>query len=170
MTTILVEGCDGSGKSTLIEHARGNQKDHYFIKAQASRYQPSVKDALKYLAWVKQCPHDLVLDRLHFISDRVYGPILREVDVFKDFPISFGVQSMDAVVYCRPPKEIIIANLSNNKHLAGVTENIEAIIAKYDEIIGAITNMQIAPVYNYDYIGDDPVSFWRHVWSRTKGK
>lgn len=167
MTTILVEGCDGSGKSTLIEHARGNQKDHYFLIARASRYQPSIKTALNYLAWIKHCPYDLVLDRLHFVSDRVYGPILRNEDVFKALPLSFGTQSMNLIIYCRPPLTTVLANLSGKKHLAGVAEQAERIYNAYDEVMAGINNLGITRVLRYNYTDDEPVSFWNYAWSEA---
>lgn len=168
MAIILVEGCDGSGKTTLIERARENQKDRYFVKVSAARYQPNLQTAFKYLTWVKQVPFDLILDRLHFLSDRVYGPTLRNEDMFKSLPLSFGLQSMDAIVYCRPPFEEIQKNVAKDKHLSGVAEHIATLSHDYDIIMKRIEEQQISRVFRYDYTVDEPIAFWRYVWSQTK--
>ena len=167
MAIILVEGPDGAGKTTFIEKARGNQKSRYFIRSQASRYQPNIPSALKYLNWIRSCPLDLILDRFHFLSDRVYGPILRNEDVFKGFPLNFGIQKVDLIVYCRPPLETIRANVERDSHLSGVQEHIEALVNSYDSIMRAITEQQITKVIQYDFTTDDPIATWNYVWSEV---
>jgi hypothetical protein len=168
MTTILVEGPDGSGKTTLIEKARGSQNEHYFIKVKASRYPTDVSLSFQYLSWLHQCPHDLMLDRLSFVSERIYGPLLRGVDLFKNLPLSFGIKGMDAVVYCRPNDDVIFANVDKSVHLKGVSTNIGAIITAYDDLMRTIKEKNITQVFNYDYNEDEPTAFWRHVWSEAK--
>jgi len=169
MSIIVVEGCDGSGKSTLIERARENQKDRYFLKIQASRYPPNVKTALLYLNWIKRRPElDIILDRFHFISDRVYGPILRKENLFHEFPLHFGLHDIAVVVYCRPTRDKIIENVMKATHLSGVREHIEALIDGYDNLMRSITEMKIATVINFDYQEQEAVPFWRHVYSVAK--
>ncbi len=170
MSLVVVEGCDGSGKSTLIERARENQSSRYFIRAQASRYQPSLKIAFQYLNWVKHKPDeiDIILDRFHFISDRVYGPILRQEDVFKDLPLNFGLQTVAAIVYCRPTRDKIIENVNRGTHLAGVRSHIEDLISGYDLLMDKLVDEFRMKIYRYDYQEDEPVSFWRHIFSEAK--
>jgi hypothetical protein len=168
MSVIVVEGCDGSGKTTLIEQARGNQKDRYFVTLRASRYQPTLKTAFQYLSWIRhQTDLDLVLDRFHFISDRVYGPILRNEDVFADIPISFGLEKVAAIVYCRPPTPIIIENSKKGVQLEGVAERVSKLVDKYDFLMDALA-LKGHRVFTYDYTGDDPHEFWKHVWQHAK--
>ena len=168
MSIVVVEGCDGSGKTTLIERAREGQRERYFLTVRASRYPPNVKTALQYLQWIKhQRDVDLILDRIHFISDRVYGPLLRNEDLFKDFPIEFGLQDISAIVYARPPIGTIQANVSKNHQMKGVEENLEGLITGYDSIMAKLKDKG-KRVMQYDYTNDEPVSFWRHVWSEVK--
>jgi hypothetical protein len=169
MSIIVVEGCDGSGKSTLIERARENQKDRYFLKLQASRYPPNVKTALLYLNWIKRRPElDIILDRFHFLSDRVYGPILRKEDLFHEFPLHFGLQDVAVIVYCRPSRDKIIENVMKATHLVGVREHIEALIEGYDALMNIIEKEKLAKVLRFDYQEHDAVPFWRHVYSVAK--
>lgn len=168
MSIIVVEGCDGSGKTTLIERAREGQRERYFLTVRASRYPPNVKTALQYLQWIKhQRDLDLILDRIHFVSDRVYGPILRNENLFKDFPIEFGLQDVSAIVYARPPIETIRANLEKTQQMKGVAEHIDEVIEKYD-VLMKMLEAKGRKVIQYDYTNDDPTSFWRHVWSQVK--
>lgn len=169
MSIIVVEGCDGSGKTTLIEQARGNQKDRYFVVCRASRYQPNVKTAFQYLAWLKkQTDLDLILDRFHFISDRIYGPIIRNEDVFRDMPLTFGLQGVSAVVYARPPDTVIHGNVGKDRlQLEGVLERTQRIIGEYDLLMAKLMAQGI-PVHKYDYTVDDPVTFWRYIWSKIE--
>lgn len=169
MSVVVVEGCDGSGKSTLISRARENQKDRYFVTLQASRYPPDVKTALQYLNWVKSLRTlDMICDRYHFISDRVYGPVLRDTNLFKPFPLDFGLKEVAVVVYCRPSREKIIENVNAGIHLGGVREHVDALIDGYDALMFSIESMKIAKVLRFDYQEHDAVPFWRHVWSEAK--
>jgi hypothetical protein len=169
MSIIVVEGTDGSGKSTLIERARENQSSRYFIKCQASRYQPDLKTAFQYLNWLKRAPEiDLILDRFHFISDRVYGPVLRNEDVFQNLPLNFGLQGVGAIVYCRPSTDRIVENVNKDIHLKGVREHIETLIQRYDTLMARLHNEFSFRIFTYDYEIDEPVSFWRHVFAEAR--
>jgi hypothetical protein len=170
MSIVVVEGSDGTGKTTLIERAREGQRERYFLTVRASRYPPDVKTAFQYLNWVKhQRDLDLVLDRIHFVSDRVYGPLLRNEDLFKDFPLDFGLQDVGAIVYCRPPLDLIKENVAKNHQMKGVIENIDNLVARYDHLMAAI-KQKGKKIIKYDYTVDEPGSFWRYVWSEAKRK
>lgn len=167
MSIIVVEGCDGSGKTTLVERAREGQRERYFIIVRAARYPPNKKVAFQYLQWVKnQRELDVLLDRIHFISDRIYGPILRNEDLFKDMPITFGLESVTTVVYCRPPAELILENVNKNHQMKGVAQNIDKLIENYDVHMRLLKDKGVN-VVNYDYTHDEPVPFWRHVWGQA---
>lgn len=170
MSVVVVEGCDGAGKTTLIEQAREGQRERYFLTVRASRYPPNLKTAFQYLQWIKhQRDFDLLLDRIHFISDRVYGPILRNEDLFKEMPLDFGLQEVSVIVYCRPPLETILSNVALTNQMVGVSDHTEALYKKYDELMLSL-QMRGRKVVTYDYTSDDPKAFWRYVWSEVKNK
>lgn len=168
MSIVVVEGCDGAGKTTLIEQAREGQRERYFLTVRASRYPPNLKTAFQYLQWVKhQRDIDLLLDRIHFVSDRVYGPILRNEDLFSGMPLDFGLRGISVIVHCRPPLAIVQANVAKTTQMIGVSDHTEALYKKYDELMLSI-GMRGIKVMTYDYTGDDPKAFWRYVWSECK--
>lgn len=167
MSIIVVEGCDGSGKTTLVEKAREGQRERYFVIVRASRYPPNLQTAFKYLQWIKhQRELDLVLDRIHFISDRIYGPILRNEDLFGSMPIDFGIQEVGAIVYCRPPTEKIRENVAKLPQMKGVAEKLDDLIRMYDVHMEFLRGKGFK-ILTYDYTVDDAKSFWRHVWSQV---
>jgi hypothetical protein len=168
MTIIVVEGSDGAGKTTLIEQAREGQRERYFLTVRASRYPPNLKTAFQYLQWIKhQRDFDVLLDRIHFISDRVYGPILRNEDLFKELPLDFGLREAAVIVHCRPPLGTILANVGRTKQMVGVADHTEAIVEKYDELMLSL-QMRGRKIMTYDYTNDDPKAFWRYVWGEVK--
>lgn len=168
MTTIVVEGCDGAGKTTLIEAARGNQKERYFITARASRYQPTIRHALNYLNWIQSCAGlDLVLDRIHFISDRIYGPVLRGEDVFKDYPIDFGLKGL-FIIHCRPPLQRVLENVSKGIQLEGVVERTTELVSRYDTHMWMLRDAGVA-VFDYDYTRDSAKVLWDYAWKKAEG-
>lgn len=170
MSIIVVEGVDGSGKTTLVERAREGQRERYFLIVRASRYPPDNKTAFQYLQWIKhQRELDLVLDRIHFISDRIYGPLLRNEDLFGSMPISFGLGDVSVIVYARPPTENIRENVAKLHQMKGVKDNLDALIARYDVHMEFLRG-QGHKILTYDYTKDDPTSFWRYVWSTAKEK
>lgn len=167
MSIVIVEGSDGAGKTTLIECAREGQRDRYFLTVRASRYPPNLATAFKYLQWIKhQRDFDLILDRSHFISDRIYGPLLRDQDLFKPLPITFGIEGA-TVIHVRPPLETIRANLVKGFQMKGVNEHIDSIVEGYDKHMQILKEKGIR-VITYDYTGDDPKAFWRYVWAECK--
>lgn len=168
MSIVVVEGSDGAGKTTLIERAREGQRERYFLTVRASRYPPNLKTAFQYLQWVKhQRDFDVLLDRIHFISDRVYGPLLRNEDLFKDLPLDFGLREAAVIIHCRPPLETILANVAKTNQMVGVSDHTREIVARYDALMGRLKSIG-RRVVTYDYTGDDPKSLWRYIWSEVK--
>lgn len=163
---VICEGTDGAGKSTLIESAR--QKDKYFVRFQSSGPPPTLKTVTGVLYWLRTFPKDvhIVCDRIPNISDRVYGPILRKTDLFKDLPLNFGLGNADVIVYCRPPIEVMMANAQTGTHLAGVAEKQKALIQGYDELFMRIEKELPAKVLRYDFTRETAEELWRRVFDR----
>lgn len=170
---IVVEGMDGGGKSTLIESLR--QKDFYFVRVQTSGPPPDqskpflLANALRYMT--RNLELHVICDRVPFISDRVYGPTLRNIDLFDEMPIMTGLELVDQIIYCRPPREIIRANVERDQHLAGVRERIDELINRYDVLMEQLrTDGHPGFVRKYDFTVDHPGNFWKSVIESLRNK
>ena len=145
---IIVEGPDGSGKTTLIK----NLQNRFVIKnLKAKRHGPPV-DAEDLYERTKdllmEATHsnvNCIIDRFGLIGEQIYGPICRGKDLWVDIPekrqeIFSAFNTLNPfIIYCRPPANII-ANLSNHEvkeydtpeHLKSLHENQALIIRSYD--------------------------------------
>src|SRR5690606_2913542 len=132
---VIVEGPDGAGKSTLIESAR--QKHRYFVRVQSSGPPPSIIAGNRWLRWLGPFPKELnlVSDRIPVISERISGPILRDIDLFEQCDIDYGLAKVDVIVYCRPPNEVLLRNAAEGVHLAGVSSRQAELVSAYDRLM-----------------------------------
>jgi len=161
MALVIIEGSDGSGKSTLIERARSECK-RYFWAARPSR-RPDSCDALYDAAtWIEASRlHDvtLVLDRHPYISEPIYGQILRGKSLIppgsRTAMIRELIKEADRFIYCRPPRSVITDNVtaSSARQLAGVLTKHLDIVDAYDQSMREILRLG-GKVLWYDYTFD----------------
>jgi hypothetical protein len=164
---IVVEGPDGSGKTTLVRSAREHAVTANLITLTRNGPAP-MPDMVQTLFWIQSYPPSAVLicDRIASISERVYGPILRGTNLFEKHPLEFGIGRVDAIIYCRPPDIKILTGSCNEPQLTGVSSNITKIIDAYDDLMERIVNELEIQVYTYDYTKTKP----DQVWPRVLGK
>lgn len=162
---VIVEGPDGAGKSTLIESAR--QKDRYFVRVQSSGPPPSIIAVNRWLRWLGQFPKELnlVCDRIPVISERIYGPILRDIDLFEQYDIDYGLEKVDVIVYCRPPNEVLLRNAAKGVHLAGVSSRQAELISAYDRLMERLA--YVLPVVRYDFTRTSAKELWDSIFPRA---
>lgn len=145
---IIVEGCDGTGKTTLInellEYKQHGQTEPYFtMHERASRSQEGPVDALdtwveKDLAGIDTHPPS-VYDRHPLISEPIYGPVCRGMlpGKFNDGLWQVTARSRLAryslVIWCVPPWNTVRNNLVASAHnqMAGVIINARRIYDMY---------------------------------------
>lgn len=141
---IIVEGFDGSGKSTLarrigerlgweVLHTGGPTTDETDVLPCLLRSRQRMKQRV-------------VQDRITHVSESAYSMLThpnkaaRALDNLRDI----GPQVL--VVYCRPPTEFLIQELSahvrkewdNDDHMTMVVGNARQIIAAYDTIMSVV--------------------------------
>ena len=151
---IVVEGPDGSGKSTLIEsvfpgaiHSGGPCKNHAELMRRLYAPTPGC-----------------VYDRWSGVSELVYGEVFRGLML----PAERFVEAMrivrPVIIYCRPPEHVLDRNLLLQKEkghkpaefIAKVIANTQAIRDRYDTIIDLARNNGCT-VLEYDYTnGEKP--------------
>jgi hypothetical protein len=151
--SIIIEGPDNSGKSTLcgklseltgmdIKWAGGPPKDVYEAIDSLNRMVGYIKDNCN-------------LDRCFPIGELVYGVCIREKSLVS-MATCKSLIGDTRIVYCRPRTELILNFDSHNlsecdtaEHLEKVKTNAEKILNKYDEV------MEELGAIRFDYEKDD---------------
>lgn len=167
-TMILVEGPDGSGKSTLVDRLCVDFGLRRGERACTSEDGPI--DEL--MAWVEaNLPSDhtgLVYDRHPMVSEFIYGPTLRGVNHLGDdddricraFKMFYALKPL--IIYCLPPLTDVRVNVAaghddSTEHLRGVLKYTDALYGHY---YTRYLQDRLAGVgIRYDYTGETlPVS------------
>lgn len=159
MALVIVEGCDGSGKTTLVQRARAECK-RYFWAAQPSRPPKTIEQILEGSRWLAMALNfpslDVILDRHPYISEPIYGPILRGVSVIPSTARTPLLKSLigqtERFIYCRPPRAVITDNVTRTAkdQLAGVVLKHLLIVDAYDHVMREILRLG-GKVFWYDY-------------------
>lgn len=123
MKNIIVEGPDGSGKSTLIAHLRDALGLPLHDRASDSKTGPIAQLA----AWVdKDISADWeqpwIYDRYPTISEPIYGRVVRGGDIQRPFDNDQYLANVNAVLYrtavvvwCLPRLDVVRANVMDNR-------------------------------------------------------
>jgi hypothetical protein len=157
---VVVEGADGSGKTTLVGESRKTGRSVVVV----TRSGPTdFRTIVQSLYWMQTYPSEcyLIADRIASISERVYGPVLRGVNLLHGHPLEFGLSKVDAIVYCRTETPV----LTNQTQLEGVEQNYLAIQKAYDDLMERIAEELDIPVFLYDYTKTKASSVWSRVLS-----
>lgn len=155
MSTIIVEGSDGAGKTFTLDDIIGTYTDYNPApRACTSTGGPMVGDELIDYLRKYGCVEGLVYDRHPCISGLVYDAVFsRETrpSVARELQKMFRViLDRAVVVYCRPPMSQIVNAVHQSPQMAGVRQNIYRIVDTYDSLMrGAI------PHIRYDWTRDD---------------
>lgn len=137
---VIVEGPDGSGKSTAAENLEGFETVHFGPVDDPFR---EYMDALKAARG-----RDVVFDRI-WPSEVVYGDVLRDgsrldeghLRILRREALSQGV----VMVKCLPPEGAVIQNVEGSEQMDGVDWNVSDI---YDAYVEYQTPF---PTITYDY-------------------
>lgn len=161
---IIVEGPDGSGKSTLVK----NLQNKFILKSlKTIKHGPPVDAEDLYercrdiLTEAIHSNMNCIIDRFGLIGEQIYGPALRGKDMWVEIPqkkqeIFTALNALNPFfIYCRPPANII-ANLANHEvkeydtpeHLKGLAENQALIIKSYDNFFA---NWKAYNFFIWDY-------------------
>jgi thymidylate kinase len=147
---VVVEGVDGSGKSTLVQTLR-KQPGQYCMIIQASRPRGigDLENFFDATASLKnQIDGTVICDRFHPISECVYGSVLRG----RSTPLSEVVKYLihvDLIIYCRSSLETIRVNLPKSPQMLGVFENLVKLTEAYDLLMRHLR--LVRPIIEYDY-------------------
>lgn len=154
MAIIIIEGVDGSGKTTLINKL---QKDLNVITIKSPRptdYQ-DCKDLLARTLLLAENTN-ILCDRIGIISEPIYGPICRNTLGFPPKAETEQILQLinPIIIHCHPRIEACEENVKDNPQMTGVEENLIRLHNAYDEWMGQLEMSSIC-VISYDYFYDD---------------
>ena len=151
---IAIEGCDGTGKTTLFNQLKRDSRFPYayFLSTNSRLSEP--EELRQYLNWISQFSEKnlIILDRFSPLSEMIYSNALGRVCLFPDVSALIPLLETAQIcfVHCRPPLRIIEDNILNSPQKSGVLSHHKKIIALYDEWMGRLRHHNIT-VFEYDY-------------------
>lgn len=154
---IIVEGMDGSGKSTLI----ASLADEYqFLKIITRPQGRSFDDW-----WPEELDRPKsgivpIYDRF-FYSELVYGPILRgKINANMELVnnAAWFLRSTGLLIYVRPHSDVIRSCVQNNPQMEGVVPHFEQLLEAYDSLMAAEMQWYGDRFYHYDWNSADAYS------------
>lgn len=153
---VVVEGPDGAGKSTLIDNIRLASDKHY-VSLRRSGPPKRIEEITYIIRWIEKHsgPTPLILDRHPFISEAIYGSLLRGKSLLEGYYTMYDIEEhfkvhIDHILFCRPPTETIMRKMHENPQLTGVHEKIEEIATKYDQTMLLLESWGVR-IVRYDW-------------------
>jgi len=139
---IVIEGCDGSGKSTLVKSLSEDLDLPSYHKARpgtAEEVESRMNEVIAY------SDGPAIWDRVPIISEQIYGPVLRGVNVIAhkaDALMNLFLARGPLIIFCRPPTPVMMSHKleqkahDTDKHIASVAANYHKLIDAYDSLMG----------------------------------
>jgi predicted HAD superfamily Cof-like phosphohydrolase len=148
MAIIIVEGCDFTGKSTLINKL---SKDLGLLSLKAVR----PIDSLAVSKWIEKVEYlsqeeSIICDRSPLISEPIYGAIIRQNPVIESYSAGLLLKELcPIVIWCNPPFEHV--QTVDNEQMTGVKENLEAIYSAYGVWMKQLNEAGFIDLVDYDF-------------------
>lgn len=155
---LLVEGCDNTGKTTLVLRLADDLK----LLQIANKHKPKHKsEFFSFLSCAlnlsKQFP--TVFDRWSPISESVYGPIIRGENIFtsrdleiaKTAPLLAHIKPL--LIYCRPDFNTVMNTITDRAQMDGVVAKAQELIHAYDDTVETYRTAYNVVRYNFEKPG-----------------
>jgi hypothetical protein len=173
MPLLILEGPDGSGKSSLATRLlKGTGLPTILVKRSGP---PSSKETLLAQGmWIQdQTVNGLnvIADRHPLISESIYRPVVRrEGPAWSPHEVAplFSKNRGIVVIYCRPDWTELRRSSKVEKQMDGVAENYRALVEEYDRWMTIFRDREVE-VWTYDYVHDREytiIDMVRDFWER----
>lgn len=161
LSRIVVEGMDGSGKTTLV-----NQLYEYLgpsrVEVVPGYNRITGPKSPMRVWWMEQLSinpfNKTVLHDRFFYPELVYGPVLRgRIDAEPstiDYVRSF-LREHALLIYCRPPVEVIRNGSNAEPQMKGVHEKFPHLLYEYDLVMSEEVPHMRERFVKYDWTQDD---------------
>jgi len=149
---IIVEGMDGTGKTTLVQQLAHHldMEPKKFVKSSGpdEDYKLTLFDnTLSEIQELEIASAEgksikRLYDRFPLISEVVYGPILRGHHCFEGlhYPLRRRLLALKTVIiYCRPDRDVIQTNIQQTPQMSGVREHFKELLNAYDNFFRELT-------------------------------
>lgn len=165
---IIVEGPDGSGKTTLIRQLERDLKLPVAKKVVDSNMRPMANLAKWTEDNVDKGFQPVIFDRHRLISEPIYGPATRSRQDLKFLDLGWlgdmmwrFYQAKPLIIYCLPDLETVRVNVNKPEtHNAAVASRIAAVYAGYVARSASDFSRGVGRLYNYRTTRYDEILQW----------
>lgn len=153
---IIVEGCDNTGKTTLINKLVEEFPELIPVKSCGP------VSLGKQLTWFSRAIQNedprMIYDRFSPIAEQVYGPIFRQGSVFGTYwyeLFQLMLRREPLIIHCRTSMAAI-NKWGDRDQMAGVKDHARDVVQRYDFVLGVLREMYLTSgrMHTYDYTAD----------------
>jgi GTPase SAR1 family protein len=128
---IIVVGMDNTGKTTLCKTLASKLNAVHAKPLGPGR---SREDMFENIIHYMDMKETVIFERFSIFEELIYGKILRKNSKFDFKDVEMIRHYHPVIVYCRPPKEVIL-NFGDRAQMPGVIEKSERLIKEWDHLI-----------------------------------
>lgn len=151
---IIVEGIDGSGKTTLVEYLAGRfnlQVDKSPGPVEFGRYRDWIDSTIRR----EKAGEKWIYDRHAFFSEQVYSILRKENNHRVNSSVTISqmralINCNPTVIYCRPFEETILNGLLDREQMDGVPDYWEELLHRYDVLMREMEQYFNVIYYNWE--------------------
>lgn len=166
---IIVEGPDGAGKTTLARaiaqhyNLRIEQKDKEDRSESHGPPQRSARERTwEALGIAVSGNHPVVIHDRLFVSELIYGPIVRAATKFSSQEAIWAERVFAALgapfIHCRPPKDVVLENIKGEAESQYAANRAAEIYDAYGSYWPGLLN-----TYVFDYTDPHPGGLYRFI-------